>query len=72
MGPLTGLWVVDHKRRKERLLVETRLGDPKHSGLARGWKALPRDERVGSFANGEETDAEACSFTFGWPEDGDG
>ena len=26
----------------------------------------------GSFANGEETDAEAYSFTFGWPGDGDG
>jgi hypothetical protein len=54
------------------LLVETRPGDPKHGGVARGWKALPRDERLGSFANGEETDAEAYSFTFGQPGDGDG
>jgi hypothetical protein len=54
------------------LLVKISPGDPKHGGVARGSKALPRDERLGSFANGEETDAEACSVTFGQPGDGDG
>jgi hypothetical protein len=44
--------------------METRPGDPKHGDL-RGGETLPRDERLGSFADGEETDAEAYSFTFG-------
>ena len=51
--------------------MKTSPEDPKHGGLASGSKAS-RDEWLGSFANGEETDAEASSFTFGQPGDGDG
>jgi hypothetical protein len=35
--------------------METRPGDPKHGDL-RGGETLPRDERLGSFADGEETE----------------
>jgi hypothetical protein len=37
--------------------METGPADPKHSDVARGGATLPRDERLGSFADGEETRA---------------
>jgi hypothetical protein len=46
----------DHKRRKERLLMETRPGDPKRRDFARGWETRSRDGRLGSFADGKETE----------------
>ena len=36
--------------------METRTGDPKHRDFARGWEMLPRDERLGSYADGEGTE----------------
>jgi hypothetical protein len=36
--------------------METRRGDPQHDDLARGWETVSRDERLGSFADGEETE----------------
>ena len=37
--------------------METRPGDPKHGDVARGWETLPRDERLGWFADGEGTES---------------
>jgi hypothetical protein len=36
--------------------METHPRDPQHSDLVRGWETLSRDERLGSFADGEETE----------------
>ena len=54
--------------------METRLGEPKHGDLARGWETLSRDEgaRLVRWLRQRtleitflESDAEAYSFTFG-------
>jgi hypothetical protein len=41
---------------KERLLMETRPRNPRHGDSVRGWETLSRDELLGSFADGEETE----------------
>ena len=70
----------------ERLLMETRPGDPTHGESARGWETLAdSDGRMYQLIRQHdglrprtlevtflEFDAEAYSFTFGWSGDGDG
>jgi hypothetical protein len=54
--------------------METRPADPKHGDLARGGETLLRDglRQCTLEIPFLESDAEACSFTFGYSGDGDG